>query len=246
VDVDVDVDVAHYSEIGSTADYAVAVNRGPNTEAAGARTPSWNPAGSLSWKMKSVIDRLGALLLLIAIAPLMAMIALAVRLDTPGPVFFRQPRFGVGRSVIVVTKFRTMRREGTDLGGRRQATRDDDRVTRTGRFLRKTCLDELPQIWDVLCGRMSLVGPRPHALVLEVDGQPIEALIPHYHLRHRVRPGITGLAQINGNRGPVETVAMGRERVRYDLEYIESQSIWLDLRILFKTLPVPFQKDGSY
>jgi lipopolysaccharide/colanic/teichoic acid biosynthesis glycosyltransferase len=239
--------MAHYSEIGSTADYAAVAEQGlTSAEAAGSRALSWNPAGSLSWKMKSAMDRLGALVLLIAIAPLMAMIALAVRLDTPGPVFFRQPRFGVGRSVIVVTKFRTMRREGTDLRGRRQATRDDDRVTRTGRFLRKTCLDELPQIWDVLCGRMSLVGPRPHALVLEVDGQPIEALIPHYHLRHRVRPGITGLAQINGNRGPVETVAMGRERVRYDLEYIESQSLWLDLRILFKTLAVPFQKDGSY
>ena len=110
------------------------------------------------------MDRLGALLLLLAIAPLMAVIALAVRLDSAGPVFFRQPRFGAGRSVVVVTKFRTMRPEGTDIGGRRQATRDDDRVTRVGRFLRKTCLDELPQLWDVLCGRMSLVGPRPHPL----------------------------------------------------------------------------------
>ena len=102
-------------------------------------------------------------------------------------------------------------------------------MTKIGRFLRKTCLDELPQIWDVLCGRMSLVGPRPHPLALEVDGKPIEALIPNYHQRHRVRPGITGLAQINGNRGPVEDLAMGRERVRYDVEYIEGHSIWLDV-----------------
>jgi lipopolysaccharide/colanic/teichoic acid biosynthesis glycosyltransferase len=238
--------MAHYSEIGATADYAVAANQEPKPEAASSRTPSWGAAGSLSWKLKSVIDRLGALVLLVAIAPLMAVIALAVRIDSSGPVFFRQPRFGAGRSVIVVTKFRTMRPEGTDIGGRRQATRDDDRVTKIGRFLRKTCLDELPQIWDVLCGRMSLVGPRPHPLSLEVDGHPIEALIPSYHLRHRVRPGITGLAQINGNRGPVENLAMGRERVRYDLEYIEGHSIWLDLRILLKTLAVPFQKDGSY
>lgn len=192
------------------------------------------------------MDRLGALLLLIAIAPLMALVALAVRLDSPGPVFFRQPRFGAGREVVVVTKFRSMRVEGTDIGGRRQATRDDDRVTKTGRFLRKTCLDELPQIWDVLCGRMSLVGPRPHPLSLEIDGQPIEELIPNYHQRHTVRPGITGLAQIKGNRGPVADLAMGRERVRYDVEYIEGHSIWLDIRILFKTLVVPFQKDGSY
>jgi lipopolysaccharide/colanic/teichoic acid biosynthesis glycosyltransferase len=193
-----------------------------------------------------VIDRLGALVLLVAIAPLMAAIAVAVRLDSPGPVFFRQPRFGAGRSVIMVTKFRTMRPEGTDVGGRRQATRDDERITRVGKFLRRTCLDELPQIWDVLVGRMSLVGPRPHPLALEVDGQPIEALVPNYHQRHAVRPGITGLAQIRGNRGPVADLAMGRERVRYDVEYIRDHSLWLDIRILFRTLVVPFQKDGSY
>jgi len=233
--------MAHISEIEPGADYAARAGHGP-TSAEKATAAS----RALSSKVKSVMDRLGAFLLLILIAPLMAMIAVAVRLDSPGPVFFRQPRFGAGRSVIVVTKFRTMRPEGTDLGGRRQAARDDNRVTRVGRFLRKTCLDELPQIWDVLCGRMSLVGPRPHPLALEVNGQPIEALIPNYHQRHAVRPGITGLAQIMGNRGPVETVAMGRERLRYDVKYIESHSIWLDLRILLKTLVVPFQKDGSY
>ncbi|HRO11765.1 MAG TPA: sugar transferase [Amaricoccus sp.] len=200
----------------------------------------------MSWRLKAVMDRVGAFVLLLMIAPLMAFIALAVRLDSPGPILFRQPRFGAGRSVVVVSKFRTMRPEGTDIGGRRQATRGDDRVTRVGRFLRKTCLDELPQIWDVLCGRMSLVGPRPHPLHLEVEGQPIESLIPDYHQRHAVRPGITGLAQIRGNRGPLENLAMGRERIRYDVEYIEGHSLWLDIRILFKTLVVPFQKDGSY
>jgi lipopolysaccharide/colanic/teichoic acid biosynthesis glycosyltransferase len=232
--------MAHISEIEPDADYSRAAH-GP----ASAEKPS-AVSRTLTSKVKSVMDRLGALLLLVLIAPLMATIALAVRLDSPGPVFFRQPRFGAGRSVIVVTKFRTMRPEGTDLGGRRQAARGDDRVTRVGRFLRQTCLDELPQIWDVLCGRMSLVGPRPHPLALEVDGQPIETLIPNYHQRHAVRPGITGLAQIMGNRGPVETVAMGRERLRYDVKYIESHSIWLDLRILLKTLAIPFRKDGSY
>lgn len=233
--------MAHISEIEPGASYIAKSGHGPTSAEKAAAA-----SRALSSKVKSVMDRLGALLLLILIAPLMAMIALAVRLDSPGPVFFRQPRFGAGRSVIMVTKFRTMRSEGTDLGGRRQAARDDDRVTRVGRFLRKTCLDELPQIWDVLCGRMSLVGPRPHPLALEVDGQPIEALIPNYHRRHAVRPGITGLAQIMGNRGPVVTVAMGRARLRYDVKYIESHSIWLDLRILLKTLVIPFQKDGSY
>lgn len=192
------------------------------------------------------MDRGGALVLLIVFSPLLAMIAAVIRYDSPGPVLFRQPRFGAGKSVIVVTKFRTMRPERTDMGGRRQASRGDDRVTRIGRFLRKTCLDELPQLWDVLCGRMSLVGPRPHPLELELDGQPVEELIPNYHARHQVRPGMTGLAQINGNRGPVENITMGHERVYYDLKYIESLSLWLDIKILLKTLVVPFQKDGSF
>lgn len=233
--------MAHYSEIEPGVGYAGVSGQGLAPAAA---DPTRNRR--LSWKLKAGVDRLGALLLLVAIAPLIAIIALAVRLDSPGPVFFRQPRFGAGRRIVVVTKFRTMRSEGTDIGGRRQATRNDDRVTGVGRFLRKTCLDELPQLWDVLRGRMSLVGPRPHPLHLEVDGQPIENLIPNYHLRHAVRPGITGLAQIRGNRGPVADLAMGRERVRYDVEYIEGHSLWLDVRILFKTLVVPFQKDGSY
>jgi polysaccharide biosynthesis protein PslA len=233
--------MAHYSEVESGVGYAgVSSSQGKAPAAA-------DPVGNrLSWKLKAGMDRLGALILLVAIAPLMAVIALLVRLDSPGPVFFRQPRFGAGRRIVVVTKFRTMRPEGTDIGGRRQATRDDDRVTGIGRFLRKTCLDELPQLWDVLCGRMSLVGPRPHPLHLEVEGKPIENLIPNYHLRHAVRPGITGLAQIRGNRGPVADLAMGRERVRYDVEYIEGHSLWLDVCILFRTLIVPFQKNGSY
>ena len=234
--------MAHYSEIEAGVGYTGGTGQGT----AGTQATGTAADRKLSWRLKVVMDRLGALLLLLAIAPLMAVIAIAVRLDSPGPVFFRQPRFGAGRSVVVVTKFRTMRPEGTDIGGRRQATRNDDRVTKFGRFLRKTCLDELPQLWDVLCGRMSLVGPRPHPLYLEVDGKPIETLIPNYHQRHAVRPGITGLAQIRGNRGPLENLAMGRARIRYDVEYIESHSLLLDIRILLKTLVVPFQKDGSY
>ncbi len=234
--------MAHYSEIEAVPGYGV----GGGQEAGSGPGAAQAGAGGLSWKLKWAVDRLGALALLLAVWPVLLLVALAVRLDSPGPIFFRQPRFGAGRSVILVTKFRTMRPEGTDIGGRRQATRDDNRVTKVGRFLRRTCLDELPQIWDVLVGRMSLVGPRPHPLALEVDGQPIEELVPNYHQRHAVRPGITGLAQVRGNRGPVVSVAMGRERVRHDVEYIREHSLWLDIRILFRTLVVPFQKDGSY
>jgi lipopolysaccharide/colanic/teichoic acid biosynthesis glycosyltransferase len=223
------------------ADYVADYVAGPDATAGRAGL-----SRALALRAKSAMDRIGALVLLVTFAPLLAGIALAVRLDSAGPVFFSQPRFGAGRSVIRVTKFRTMHPEGTDLGGRRQATRDDDRITRVGRFLRRTCLDELPQLWDVLCGRMSLVGPRPHPLELELDGRRIEELIPRYHARHAVRPGITGLAQIMGNRGPVETLEMGVERVGYDIAYIRDFSIWLDIRILVRTLVVPFQKDGSY
>lgn len=204
------------------------------------------PPSGISWRIKSFLDFFGALALLIAFAPLLLVLAVAVKVSSPGPVFFRQPRHGAGREEIIVTKFRTMRVEGTDLSGRRQATRDDDRITRVGRFMRRSCLDELPQLWDVVRGRLSLVGPRPHALVMEVDGRDVEALIPQYHLRHQVRPGVTGLAQVNGNRGPVDSLEMARERVAYDLLYIRKHSIWLDIKILLRTLAVPFQKNGSY
>jgi polysaccharide biosynthesis protein PslA len=213
---------------------------------AGARSvPNGHPS-ALSWKLKAVADYFMAFMLLVTLAPLLAAIAMAVKLSSPGPVFFRQPRYGAGRSIVVVTKFRTMCVEGTDMTGRHQATRNDDRVTDIGRFLRKTCLDELPQLWDVLCGKMSLVGPRPHALVLEVNGESIEDLIPEYHQRHMVRPGMTGLAQINGNRGPVHTRSMAEERIHFDLEYIRTHSLLLDVKILLKTLIVPFQKEGSF
>jgi polysaccharide biosynthesis protein PslA len=213
------------------------------TGAHGASSPRQT---ALTWKLKAVADYLMAFMLLATFAPLLAAIAAAVKLSSPGPIFFRQPRYGAGKSVVVVTKFRTMRIEGTDLTGRRQATRDDDRVTPIGRFLRKTCLDELPQLWDVLCGKMSLVGPRPHALVLEVEGESIEDIIPEYHERHAVRPGMTGLAQINGNRGPVHSRSMAQERVNLDLEYIRTYSLLLDVKILLRTLVVPFQKEGSF
>ena len=219
---------------------------GTYTQEPQAQTGITSPPQGLSWRIKLVMDLAGSAVLLIVFAPVLLGIALAVRFTSPGPVFFRQPRFGAGKQPVIVTKFRTMRVDGTDMGGKRQATRDDNRITPVGRFLRRTCLDELPQLWDVLCGRMSLVGPRPHPLELEIDGTPVEELIPNYHARHAVRPGMTGLAQINGNRGPVADYRMAAERVSYDTQYIREHSLWRDVTLLIKTLAVPFQKDGSY
>lgn len=229
-DIEASLSVGGYADAG-TAEAGTCVTRPPH---------------GLSWRLKAAMDFFGALVLLIAFAPLLLAIAVAVKLSSSGPVFFRQPRFGAGKQMIIVTKFRTMRIEGTDMSGRRQATRDDDRITRVGRFLRRSCLDELPQLWDVVRGRLSLVGPRPHARVMEIDGYDIEDLIPQYHRRHQVRPGVTGLAQVNGNRGPVDSLEMARARVAYDMLYIRQHSIWLDIKILLKTLAVPFQKGGSY
>jgi lipopolysaccharide/colanic/teichoic acid biosynthesis glycosyltransferase len=229
-DIEAGLSIGSYADAG-TAEAGTCVTRPPR---------------GLSWRLKAAMDFFGALVLLIAFAPVLLGIAVAVKLSSPGPVFFRQPRFGAGKQMIIVTKFRTMRIEGTDMSGRRQATRDDDRITRVGRFLRRSCLDELPQLWDVVRGRLSLVGPRPHARVMEIDGHDIEGLIPQYHRRHQVRPGVTGLAQVNGNRGPVDSLEMAHERVAYDMLYIRQHSIWLDIKILLKTLAVPFQKDGSY
>lgn len=173
---------------------------------------------------------LGCLLLLIAM-PLMPAIALAIKLDSRGPVLFRQRRRGLNQRVFEVLKFRTMSvmEDGTDV---RQVGTSDPRVTRVGRFLRRMSLDELPQVWNVLHGDMSLVGPRPHALIHDDEfGQ----LLEDYAGRHQVRPGITGLAQVEGWRGETATADKMRARVDLDIAYIKSWSLWLDLKILMRT-----------
>jgi putative colanic acid biosynthesis UDP-glucose lipid carrier transferase len=163
--------------------------------------------------------------------PLFLLIAAAIRLDSPGPVLFRQRRHGLNHQEIEVLKFRTMHvlEEGAAV---RQATRDDPRVTRVGRILRKTSLDELPQLWNVLMGDMSLVGPRPHAIVHnEYYGEMLE----RYANRHQAKPGITGWAQVNGFRGETRTADEMRSRVEHDLHYIDNWSLWLDIKIMIMT-----------
>ncbi len=174
---------------------------------------------------------------LIVFAPVMALVALAIKLDSPGPVFFRQKRHGFHNEIILVWKFRSMRQEMADPTAARQVQVGDDRVTKVGRFIRRTSLDELPQLFNVLKGEMSLVGPRPHAVGMKTGSVESAALVAHYAHRHRMKPGMTGWAAIHGSRGPVDTPELVRERVRLDVEYIERQSFRLDLYIMAMTIP---------
>jgi Undecaprenyl-phosphate glucose phosphotransferase len=186
---------------------------------------------------KRLQDILIAVVGLVFFAPLLLLLAVAVKLDSPGPVIFRQRRHGFNNEEITVYKFRSMRVETADAHARRQVTADDERVTRLGRFIRRTSLDELPQLINVLRGEMSIVGPRPHAIGMMTGEQESSKLVCHYAHRHRIKPGITGWAQINGSRGPVHTPEEVCERVALDVEYIERQSLWLDLYIMAMTLP---------
>ncbi len=197
------------------------------------------PILGLSRVLKRSVDIIGATIMLLLLSPIMLIIAIMVRLDSPGPILFRQLRYGERGEPIVVHKFRSMRvatrdEEAASKGTVRQAVAGDDRITSIGKTLRRTSLDELPQFLDVLSGSMSLVGPRPHAAE---HNELYRRLIPGYMLRHSVKPGITGWAQINGLRGVTDTPDKMQRRVEYDRYYITNWSLWLDLRILVRTIP---------
>ena len=185
---------------------------------------------------KSAFDIAVGSLILVILSPLLALIALAIRLDSPGPVVFRQPRLGFNNRLFTCYKFRTMHHGMTDLLGDRQATRDDSRITRLGKWLRALSLDELPQLLNVLKGNMSLVGPRPHPPNTKAEDKLFGDVVAKYAFRHRVKPGITGWAQVNGWRGETKTVEQIENRVACDLAYIENWSIWFDLRIMMLTI----------
>ncbi len=179
----------------------------------------------------------------VAIAAIpMAIIAIGVKISSPGPVFFRQKRYGLDGREILVWKFRSMRT--CDNGPVvKQATKHDPRITKIGAILRRTSLDELPQLFNVLEGTMSLVGPRPHA---SAHNEQYRSLIRGYMLRHKVKPGITGLAQVNGCRGETETLDKMQARVDWDHRYIRSWSLWLDIKILVQTVMVVLKQDEAY
>ena len=191
---------------------------------------------------KRAIDVLLALTGLLLLSPLMLMIAMAVRLSSAGPVLFRQRRYGLNGEEFTVYKFRSM--TATTAGASlAQVTRQDARVTAVGRFLRRTSLDELPQLLNVLEGSMSIVGPRPHAVA---HNELYRRLIGGYMIRHKVRPGITGWAQVNGLRGETETVDKMRRRVEHDIEYLRNWSVWLDVKIILKTLLTVLSDKSAY
>ena len=185
---------------------------------------------------KALFDRLVGGAVLVAALPVLAAAALLIKLDSPGPVLFRQPRVGFDNRMFSIFKFRTMHVGMTDLLADRQTTRDDPRITRVGRWLRKYSVDELPQLFNVLLGNMSLVGPRPHAPNTKAANKLFADVVGQYAVRHRVKPGITGWAQVNGWRGETRTEEQLRQRVRYDLDYIQDWSLGLDVKILVLTV----------
>ena len=191
-------------------------------------------------RAKRVVDLILASMILFALLPVLLLIAALIRLESRGPVLYRQPRNGRGMQVFTILKFRTMRAETESC---RQAKRCDDRVTRVGRVLRRTSLDELPQLINVLRGEMSLVGPRPHPLWLDEQFGPV---VPDYTRRFAVPPGITGLAQINGCRGETPDVATMARRIEWDAQYVERCSLSLDIKILFRTLAVVWTDRRAY
>ena len=174
---------------------------------------------------------------LIIFAPIMLLVAVLIKLDSKGPVFFRQKRHGFNNEAIWVWKFRSMRTECADATASRQVRQNDERITRIGRFIRKTSLDELPQLFNVLKGEMSLVGPRPHAIGMKTGEQASAQMVSEYAWRHRLKPGMTGLAAIKGSRGALNSVDDVQKRVTWDVEYIERQSFWFDLYIMAMTIP---------
>ena len=204
----------------------------------GMREVTGNPKGGAHTAIKRLMDIGIASLALIGLSPILAIIALLIKKDSPGPVLFKQPRHGFNNRVFKVYKFRSMRNDQADLKAAQQTVAGDARVTKIGRFIRKTSIDELPQLLNVIKGEMSLVGPRPHAVGMRTQGKDSMELVAEYAHRHKVKPGMTGWAQINGSRGPLHDGEDVARRVELDVEYIERSNAIFDLFIMFKTLPV--------
>jgi Undecaprenyl-phosphate glucose phosphotransferase len=196
--------------------------------------------------LKNVFDRVVASVAIVALAPLMLAVAAAIRLESKGPVLFKQKRYGFNNELIAVFKFRSMYANRCDAHATTLVSKGDPRVTRIGRLIRKTSLDELPQLFNVLTGQLSLVGPRPHATQAKAADTLYEQVVDGYFARHRVRPGITGWAQINGWRGETDTREKIEQRVKHDLDYIDHWSLMFDVKILARTPLALFKSENAY
>jgi Undecaprenyl-phosphate glucose phosphotransferase len=195
---------------------------------------------------KWLFDKIVGMLAIGVLAPVMALVALAIKLDSRGPVIFRQKRFGFNNELIEVYKFRSMYTDRTDAAASKLVTKDDPRVTRVGRIIRKTSLDELPQLFNVLKGDLSLVGPRPHAVKAKAADTLYDEAVDGYFARHKVKPGITGWAQINGWRGETDTLEKIQKRVDFDIQYIDNWSVMFDLYILVRTPIALLKTENAY
>jgi Undecaprenyl-phosphate glucose phosphotransferase len=196
--------------------------------------------------LKNVFDRVIASAAIVVLAPVMLAVAIAIRLESKGPILFRQKRYGFNNELIEVFKFRSMHANRCDANATTLVSKGDPRVTRVGRFIRKTSLDELPQLFNVLTGQLSLVGPRPHATQAKAADTLYEQVVDGYFARHRVRPGITGWAQINGWRGETDTREKIEQRVKHDLDYIDHWTLMLDVRILVQTPFALLKSENAY
>ena len=204
------------------------------------------PFRDINGLLKRTEDITISVVAIVLLSPVLLIAALLVRLSGPGPILFVQPRVGFNNETIEVFKFRTMHAEQVDLGGNATTTRDDPRVTGVGRWLRRLSIDELPQIFNVILGNMSLVGPRPHAIHMKVGDRYYHDAVRGYASRHRVKPGITGLAQVSGLRGEIRTIDRAEQRVMFDKRYIETWSLGLDLKILVATVRAILWDSDAY
>jgi Undecaprenyl-phosphate glucose phosphotransferase len=196
--------------------------------------------------LKNVFDRVIASAAIVMLAPVMLAVAIAIRLESKGPILFKQKRYGFNNELIEVFKFRSMYANRCDAHAATLVSKGDPRVTRVGRLIRKTSLDELPQLFNVLTGQLSLVGPRPHATQAKAADTLYEQVVDGYFARHRVRPGITGWAQINGWRGETDTREKIEQRVKHDLDYIDHWSLMLDVKILARTPFALLKGENAY
>jgi putative colanic acid biosynthesis UDP-glucose lipid carrier transferase len=201
-----------------------------------------SPFTGVNGMIKRGSDIILSILILLLISPIMLIIALSIKFTSPGAIIFQQRRYGLNGEQILVSKFRSMKvcEDGDTI---QQAQKNDSRITRVGAFLRKTSLDELPQFFNVLQGRMSIVGPRPHAVA---HNELYRTMIKGYMVRHKVKPGITGWAQVNGWRGETDTLDKMKNRIDYDLAYLQNWSLMLDLYIIFKTITVVIRDKHAY